>query len=42
MTSDAHNQHETLDHLVDDFSRTGMGRRWFLQRAMAAIRLRAL
>ncbi len=36
MASDAHEQHETLDHLVDDYSRTGMSRRQFLQRAMAA------
>jgi multiple sugar transport system substrate-binding protein len=35
MTSDAHMQHETLDHLVDDYSRTGMSRRQFFQRAMA-------
>ena len=36
MASDAHEQHETLDHLVDDYSRTGMSRRQFLYRAMAA------
>jgi len=36
MTSDAHNQHETLDRLVDDYSRTGMSRRRFLLGAMAA------
>src|SRR5258708_18758496 len=36
MTSDAHNQHKTLDRLVDDYSRTGMSRRRFLQGAMAA------
>jgi multiple sugar transport system substrate-binding protein len=36
MARDAHEQHETLDHLVDDYSRTGMSRRQFLQRAMAA------
>jgi multiple sugar transport system substrate-binding protein len=36
MASDAHEQHETLDHLVDDYSRTGMSRRQFMRRAMAA------
>lgn len=35
MTSDAHDQQTTLDHLVDEFSRTGMSRRQFLYRAMA-------
>ena len=35
MTSDTHAQHETLDHLVDEYSRSGMSRRQFLQRAMA-------
>jgi hypothetical protein len=35
MTSDARERHETLDHLVDEHSRTGMSRQ-FLQRAMAA------
>src|SRR5260221_11191609 len=36
MTSDAQEQHQTLDHLVDEYSRTGMSRRQFMQRAMAA------
>src|SRR5258708_10953013 len=35
MTSDAYAHHETLDHLVDEYSRTGLSRRQFLQRAMA-------
>lgn len=36
MTSDAHAQHETLDHLVDGYFQRGMSRRQFMQRAMAA------
>ena len=36
MTSDAHDQQTTLDHLVDEFSRTGMSRRQFMYRALAA------
>jgi hypothetical protein len=36
MTSDAHQRHETLDHLVAHYSRAGMSRRQFMQRAMAA------
>lgn len=35
MASDAHEQHETLDRLVDEYSRTNMSRRQFLWRAMA-------
>src|SRR5260370_2421110 len=35
MTSDAYAHHETIDHLVDEYSRIGLSRRQFLQRAMA-------
>ena len=36
MTGEAQQQHDTLDRLVDEYSRTGMSRRQFLNRAMAA------